>query len=179
MGYKSLSGGVNAAITIKMCSAFLIVLLCFGIASAGDPGVISNEECFSVGAKRVHEIVSHSKDKDFQKDVDKFSGSHFLTTARYCLGPDGSESSQNFIACILSLTTCPIRGNDIVNWDLCTCDALHCILKSCVQKWIEQMSMKDLSCVVACLYRSSACILNQTGSIGKSPTTLASGQMYN
>lgn len=159
-----------------MINAILLIALFYKAVWCVNPRVISDEECFDAGVKRVQALLSQSKDAEFKQEVEHYLDSTFLTTVRYCLGPDASSSSQAFLACILSFSSCPRKEMDIVNWELCACDTLYCILKACTQKWLEQMSMQDLSCTSECINKSSVCLLRQTSFLGKPHTATATGK---
>lgn len=155
-----------------MRNAVFLIALISAMAVSLCQGVVPDEECFAVSAKRLLGKLAYSEDVEFKDDVSKYSGSAFLTSARYCLGPDASASSQDFLACILSMSVCPRNGLEIVNLEICACDTAYCILKNCAQKWLEQLKIADFSCLKPCLKSNSTCIIQQTGSMGQSPTTL-------
>ncbi|ORM39610.1 uncharacterized protein BXIN_0248 [Babesia sp. Xinjiang] len=110
------------------------------------------------------------------KAVHANRGNPFLIVVRFCLGPGAASSSQDFLACVLALNTCPRGGMEIVNWEICVCDAAYCILRNCVQKWLIEMRFSGLSCLAPCLDQNSTCIVSQTGSLGKPPLVLAKNE---
>ncbi|GIX65420.1 signal peptide containing protein [Babesia caballi] len=150
-----------------MRGASCVLCLFFAAGLRACVALISDEECLATGAQRVMGKVSQSHPKDFKGELESYGRRPFLTAVRYCLGPDAGASSQDFISCLLSLSTCPRGGMEIVNWELCACDTAYCILMECGQRWLEARSLSDFSCVKPCLEQNSSCIVRQTGSLGR------------
>ncbi|EDO05921.1 uncharacterized protein BBOV_IV003250 [Babesia bovis T2Bo] len=144
-----------------------LVTLLTAVSTYGCYALVSDEQCFSIGAKSVVEALKSSSDRNFYLEIDKIKDSPFLTVLRYCLGPDASSSSQDFLACMLARNTCPRGGMEIVNWEPCVCDAALCILRNCLNKWVANMSISDFKCMKPCLKENSNCIVSQTGALGE------------
>ncbi|CDR94788.1 hypothetical protein, conserved [Babesia bigemina] len=150
---------------MRRLPALFALLFAALLGASGD--IISDEDCFAESAERAIDKLSQSGNPDFLEEVKAFKHSPFLLAVRYCLGPEASNSSQDFVSCILSFSSCSRGGMEVVDWELCACDTFYCIMRECAQRWLEDMGISDLSCIKPCLENNSNCIVRQTGALGR------------